>query len=188
MATSTDGQLALISRELFELVTHITMSALRGRRRSEDLKELEFLTLSILQDQGTMIVGDIQRLLGVLPAQMSRIIRSLENGEKPLIACRINASDKRKIDVCLTDFGEKTLVEYQSIRVARIGKLLSNLSEEEQEDLLRVLEKLNSTMPRTPVKKSGESPHPVEGNPMSNSVSATDHSIATEHAPPLKPR
>jgi DNA-binding MarR family transcriptional regulator len=188
MATSTDGQLAQISRELFELVTHITMSALRGRRRSEDLKELEFLTLSILQDQGTMIVGDIQRLLGVLPAQMSRIIRSLENGEKPLIACRINASDKRKIDVCLTDFGEKILMEYQSVRVARIGKLLSNLSDEDQEDLLRVLEKLNSTMPRTPVKKITELPHPVEANRVANTVSSTDDTIVAEDGPPLKPR
>jgi DNA-binding MarR family transcriptional regulator len=153
MATDTGDQLALIARELFELVTHITMAALRGRRRSEDLKELEFLTLTILQDQGTMIVGDIQRLLGVLPAQMSRIIRALENGDKPLIACRINSSDKRKIDVCLTEFGEKTLLEYQNVRVARIGKLLSNLCEEDQEDLLRVLEKLNGSLPRVPGKK-----------------------------------
>jgi DNA-binding MarR family transcriptional regulator len=155
MATDTGDQLALISRELFELVTHINMAALRGRRRPEDLKELEFLTLTILQEQGTMIVGDIQRLLGVLPAQMSRIIRALENGKKPLISCAINSSDKRKIDVCLTEDGEKVLLEYQNVRVARIGKLLSDLCEEDQEDLLRVLEKLNSSMPRVPNKKGG---------------------------------
>jgi DNA-binding MarR family transcriptional regulator len=153
MATDTGDQLGLIARELFDLVTHITMAALRGRRRSEDLKELEFLTLTILQEQGTMIVGDIQRLLGVLPAQMSRIIRALENGDKPLIACRINSSDKRKIDVCLTDLGEKTLLEYQNVRVSRIGKLLSNLSADDQEDLLRVLDKLNSSLPTVPGKK-----------------------------------
>ena len=50
----------------------------RRRRRLGDLKEVEFLTLAILQANGTMIVGDIQRILGVLPAQMSRIIRSME--------------------------------------------------------------------------------------------------------------
>jgi CRISPR system Cascade subunit CasE len=48
-----------------------------------------------------MIVGDIQRLLGVLPAQMSRIIRSLENRDRPLIACHINPRDKRKVDVVM---------------------------------------------------------------------------------------
>jgi DNA-binding MarR family transcriptional regulator len=155
MATETSDRVALIARELFDLVTHITMSALRGRRRSEDLKELEFLTLSILHEQGTMIVGDIQRLLGVLPAQMSRIIRALENGDKPLIACRINSTDKRKIDVCLTADGERILVDYQNVRVARIGKLLQDLSEEDQEDFLRVLEKLNSSMPKVPSEKAG---------------------------------
>jgi DNA-binding MarR family transcriptional regulator len=171
MATDTGDQIGSIARELFELVTHITMAALRGRRRSEDLKELEFLTLTILQEQGTMIVGDIQRLLGVLPAQMSRIIRALENGEKPLIACRINTSDKRKIDVCLTEFGEKSLLEYQNVRVARIGKLLSNLCEEDQDDLLRVLEKLNGTLPRVPGKKPlGELAHAVPKAPSAGTL------------------
>jgi hypothetical protein len=42
-----------------------------------------------------------------LPAQMSRIIRSLEARERPMIVCRINPQDKRKIDVCLTAAGEK---------------------------------------------------------------------------------
>src|SRR5882724_12159885 len=113
MATGTGHRLDDIAHELFQLVTHICLSTLRGRRRSGELKEVEFLTLSLLQANSTMIVGDIQRVLGVLPAQMSRIIRSLENREDPLIECRINPRDKRKIDVCLTPHGERSLVEYQ---------------------------------------------------------------------------
>ena len=77
--------------ELFQVVTQICLSTLRGRRRAGDLKEVEFLTLSLLQENGILIVGDIQRMLGVLPAQMSRVIRSLENRERPLIQCRINS-------------------------------------------------------------------------------------------------
>jgi DNA-binding MarR family transcriptional regulator len=189
MATDTGDQVALIARELFELVTHITMSALRGRRRSEDLKELEFLTLTILQEQGTMIVGDIQRLLGVLPAQMSRIIRALENGEKPLIACRINSSDKRKIDVCLTEYGEKILLEYQTVRVARIGKLLSNLCEEDQEDLLRVLEKLNGLMSRVPGKEvGGDLARSVAKDGVADPMTDTDLDMPAAGAHLTKPR
>src|SRR6266545_4306505 len=124
VATGTGHRLEAIARDLFEVVTQVGLSALRGRRRFGDLKEMEFLTLSILQSHGTMIVGDIQRLLGVLPAQMSRVIRSLEARDRPLIACRINARDKRKIDVCLTAAGEKALLEYQGIRVARLVELL----------------------------------------------------------------
>jgi DNA-binding MarR family transcriptional regulator len=150
MVTGTGHRVEEIAHDLFEVVTQICMSALRGRRRAGDLKEVEFLTLSILRGHGTMIVGDIQRLLGVLPAQMSRVIRALENRDRPLIACRINPRDKRKIDVCMTTAGEKVLQEYRAVRVGRIVDLLHNLPDEEQEDLVRLLEKLHHLLDRGP--------------------------------------
>jgi DNA-binding MarR family transcriptional regulator len=143
MATGTSHRVEDIAHELFQVVTQICLSTLRGRRRSGDLKEVEFLTLSLLQANGTLIVGEIQRVLGVLPAQMSRVIRALENRERPLIACRINARDKRKIDVELTTHGEKALLDYQDKRVGRIVEQLSNLSEDDQDDLIRALNKLS---------------------------------------------
>ncbi len=150
MATGTGHRTVDIAHELFEVVTQICLSTLRGRRRLGDLKEIEFLTLAILQANGTMIVGDIQRILGVLPAQMSRVIRSLENRERPLIQCRINPRDKRKIDVCLTPFGDKSLLDYQGARVGRIVELLQDLADEDQEELIRALAKLHGLLERTP--------------------------------------
>jgi DNA-binding MarR family transcriptional regulator len=148
MSTGTGQRIDEIAQDLFEVVTQICLSTLRGRRRAGDLKEVEFLTLSILHAHGTMIVGDIQRLLGVLPAQMSRIIRSLENRERPLIQCRINSRDKRKIDVVLSAPGEKALEDYQGIRVGRIVERLRNLPDDELEDLIRVLHKLHGILER----------------------------------------
>jgi DNA-binding MarR family transcriptional regulator len=148
VASGTAVRLEDIGRELFDIVTQICLATLRGRRKAGDLKEAEFLTLSILQEHGTMIVGDIQRLLGVLPAQMSRIIRSLEARERPFIACRINPRDKRKIDVCLTEAGERALLEYQALRVDRIVGMLRSLPEEEQEDLNRLVDKLHGLLDR----------------------------------------
>jgi DNA-binding MarR family transcriptional regulator len=135
-----------LAHELFDVVTQICLSTLRGRRRSGDLKEVEFLSLSLLQANGTMIVGDIQRVLGILPAQMSRIIRSLENRDHPLIECRINPRDKRKIDVCLTGTGERALAEYQGVRVGRLIGKLQAMGDEDQEELLRVLNKLHGLL------------------------------------------
>jgi DNA-binding MarR family transcriptional regulator len=146
MATTTDSRALDLAQELFQVVTQICLSTLRGRRRAGDLKEVEFLSLTLLQANGTMIVGDLQRLLGVLPAQMSRVIRSLENRAHPLIECRINPRDKRKIDVCLTPHGEKTLLEYQGVRVGRITERLGVLSDEDQEELLRALNKLHGLL------------------------------------------
>jgi DNA-binding MarR family transcriptional regulator len=146
MATGTGHRLDDIAQELFQLVTQICLSTLRGRRRGGELKEVEFLTLSLLQARGTMIVGDIQKLLGVLPAQMSRVIRALENRDRPLIQCRINPRDKRKIDVCLTAYGEMLLLEYQSRRVSRIVERLQTLSDDDQDELIHALTKLHGML------------------------------------------
>jgi DNA-binding MarR family transcriptional regulator len=142
VASSTGVPLEGLASDLFDVVTRLYLAVPRGRRGSGDLKDLEFLTLAILHAHDTMIVGDIQRILGVLPAQMSRLIRSLENRERPLIACRINPRDKRKIDVGLTPAGEKALGDYQTHRVRRLVELLRDLPDEEQEEMHRLLHQL----------------------------------------------
>src|SRR2546421_9984157 len=139
MASGTGLRVDEIAQDLFEVVTQIGLSTLRGRRRVADLKEVEFLTLSVLHTRESMIVGDIQRLLGVLPAQMSRIIRSLENRDRPLIACRINSRDKRKVDVALTPDGAAAFAAYQAARVRGITALLDQLPEEDLGGLQRLL-------------------------------------------------
>jgi DNA-binding MarR family transcriptional regulator len=131
-----------LAHRLLSVVTHFCLALPRGRRRAGDLKEVEFLTLTILHTHGTMIVGDIQRLLGVLPAQMSRIIRSLEGRDRPLISCRINPHDKRKIDVGLTAAGEKALLDYQAMRVRGIAEVLRRLPDDDLEAVHALLEKL----------------------------------------------
>ena len=146
MATGTSHRIDDVAQELFQVVTQICLSTLRGRRRAGDLKEVEFLTLSLLEAHGVMIVGDLQRILGILPAQMSRVIRALENRERPLIQCRINPRDKRKIDVELTPHGEKALSEYQGKRVGRIVEQLSTLTDEDQDELIHALNKLHGLL------------------------------------------
>jgi DNA-binding MarR family transcriptional regulator len=148
VASGTGIRLEETARDLFEVVTQIGLTAPRGRRRTGDLKEVEFLSLAVLQEHGTMIVGDIQRILGVLPAQMSRIIRSLEAREAPLITCQINSRDKRKIDVCLTVAGAKALKDYQALRTNRLVELIRDLPEDEQEDLNRLVDKLHNLFDR----------------------------------------
>lgn len=140
-----------VAHNLFDVLTQLALVVPRGRRRGGDLKEVEFLTLSILQQHGTMIVGDIQRLLGVLPAQMSRIIRALETHSRPLISCRINPQDKRKIDVCLTSTGEKALQDYESQRVQNIRDLLQRFPEDDLDNLDQTLHKLHDTLERQPI-------------------------------------
>jgi DNA-binding MarR family transcriptional regulator len=143
VASTTPVPLGELAQTLFDIITRFCMASPRGRRRNGALKELEFLTLSILHQHPSLIVGDIQRQLGILPAQMSRIIRSLEARERPLISCRINSQDKRKIDVALTPSGTKAFLEYQSARIHNILVLLARLPDEDLEGLHRLLDKIN---------------------------------------------
>jgi len=144
VATETIVPADQVAQGIFNLATQFCLDLPRARRRLGDLKETEFLTLVILQGQGSMIVGDIQRILGVLPAQMSRVIRSLEEREQPLISCQINPRDKRKIDVCLTVEGERALQEHQTLYVGAINKLLTRLNEQDMECLSNVLGKMEA--------------------------------------------
>jgi DNA-binding MarR family transcriptional regulator len=145
-ATGTEMRMQDLAQSLFDLTTQFCLIAPRGRRRPGELKEIEFLTLSLLRQHETLIVGDIQRQLHVLPAQMSRIIRSLEGRERPLITCRINPHDKRKIDVTLTEEGLAAFQEYQQARLSAIMTIFSRLSEEDLEDLQRLIAKLQDAM------------------------------------------
>ena len=146
-----ETRLEELAHHLFDVVTRFCLAVPRGRRRAGELKEIEFLTLSILHQREKLIVGDIQRQLGVLPAQMSRIIRSLEARERPLIACRINPQDKRKIDVALTPAGLSAFQEYQASRVRTIAMLLGRLEPEDREDLQRLLARLQEALKEQPI-------------------------------------
>lgn len=146
MSTDTGQRLEVIAQDLFEVFTQIALATQPQPRRGLELREPEFLTLAILHAHQPMIVGDIQRLLGVLPAQMSRIIRSLESRAHPLIKCDINPLDKRKVDVRLTAAGARALLDYQEARVHRLLLLLAHLGEDDQDDLSRLIQRLNEVL------------------------------------------
>jgi DNA-binding MarR family transcriptional regulator len=149
-STATGIRLDELAQGLFDAFTRFRLKGPRSRRRAGDLKEIEFLTLTLLSQSDTLIVGEIQRQLGVLPAQMSRIIRALEDRDRPLIACRINPNDKRKIDVTLTPSGRAAFQEYQSSRIRNIVNLLGKLPDDDLEDLSRVLERISDLLGPAP--------------------------------------
>ena len=151
VATETGTRLEELAHQVFDVVTRFCQVVPRGRKRTGDLKDIEFLTLSLLNQREPLIVGDLQRQLSVLPAQMSRIIRSLEARERPLIACRINGTDKRKIDVILTVAGRAAFLEYQTSRVRTISSLLAKLSTDDLIDVTRVLGKLHVALDLRPI-------------------------------------
>jgi DNA-binding MarR family transcriptional regulator len=142
--------------EVFAISRDFWMAQSRSRGRHEtEITETEFLTLDLLlKATETMTVGDIQRKIGVLPAQMSRVIRSLENkGDQPLISCRINQSDKRKIDVELTPAGRKAHEEYRRMKLGGIERMLLSMSDQDRNELLRLLRIIHESVRKNPESK-----------------------------------
>ncbi len=138
---SDNEQIQQMAEEIFELTKLSWISgASDGAKDEYDLSESEFLTLDLLTKREPMNVGELQRSIGVLPAQMSRIIRSLEGkAERPLVECRLNPNDKRKIDVSLTDTGRQAHHAYQSDKLALTIDVLGDLAESDRSEFMRIL-------------------------------------------------
>lgn len=138
-----------MAEEILDL-TRIS-SALEVKRRGEgpDLSNTQFFTLDLLHRHRVMTVGQLQRRLGVLPAQMSRILRSLERGgEEALIRCAINTTDKRKVDVALTEAGRKAHAIARHAKLANATAVLSQLPRDELETFITTLRNIKVLLTR----------------------------------------
>jgi DNA-binding MarR family transcriptional regulator len=158
MTTSTDQSLQEMAEEIFTLSIMASRKRLvsRGQGDSAELSETQFLTLDTLVRQNTLTVGELQRSIGVLPAQMSRIIRSLESSfDKPLIRCELNQSDKRKIDVAVTPAGRKVFEEFRNIRLGSTVHILASLPPQDRQEFIRICREIKQLYHIAP---TGESP------------------------------
>ncbi len=138
-------QLEAMAEEIFALRQLSSLARARAERGNDadSLTETEFLTLDLLAKNEQMTVGEIQKSIGVLPAQMSRIIRALEDkGGAAYIQCQINPEDRRKIDVTLTNEGRKAFTGYRSARLGATVKILSALSQPERDDFIRIMRRI----------------------------------------------
>lgn len=140
-------ELEQMAGEVFELTKLSWLARHRPKdkkKRGLDLTETEFLALDFLAKAEPMTVGRLQKSLHVLPAQMSRVIRSLESKTaKPLIRCQINAQDKRRVDVYLTDAGHKARDEYRAARLKESVRILGYLSGRDRREFMRILSQIH---------------------------------------------
>lgn len=139
-----------MTQEIFELIKLASTARARARAgKSEDLSEAEFLTLDALTQHDSLNVGDIQKHVGVLPAQMSRIIRTLESKQPAaFVECNINPDDRRKIDVRVTRKGVEAYRAYRAARLQFAADVLRSLSFDERMTLMGTLSKIRDGLAR----------------------------------------
>lgn len=137
----TIRQLAL---QMFEMAKRTWLESQREKMKGGfDLSESEFLTLDALEEVTSLSVGDLRRRVAVLPAQMSRIIKALEQRyDEKLVLCAINPKDKRKIDVSITPKGRRAVAAYRRAKIMTSVEALSSVSDEDLAAFSAFLERI----------------------------------------------
>ena len=142
------AELAGMVAEVFELIKIASTARAQARgSQHEDLSEAEFLALDALTQHEPLSVGDIQKQIGVLPAQMSRIIRALEHkGKDAFVQCAINPDDRRKIDVTITPKGRKARDAYREARMAFVTAVLNEMTPDDRRQFMHVVRRVRDSV------------------------------------------
>lgn len=98
--------------------------------------------LFMLNEQGTLTQRELTEQLGIRPGSASEILSKLENAG--LIARTPNEADRRTVDVSLTEAGAALAAESAEKRGMQHEEMFTCLTEEEQESLLALFEKIHA--------------------------------------------
>ncbi len=129
-----------MAEEIFELYRLIAIARSRQPSGAQDLSEGEFLALDVLAKEAPLTIGDVQKRIGVVPAQMSRIVRSLEvNRGKGFLSCEINQQDRRRVNVKMTGDGKQAYKDYRTNRLSSMRAVLEALVPEDRIEFMRML-------------------------------------------------
>lgn len=111
---------------------------------SSDLSHLSILqihTLSFLKEKSNASMGEIAEHFHIeLPSATSLLNKLVA---LHLVKRLPDEKDRRLVKVALTDEGNNILKNAMEEKLIHVKKMLSYLSEDEQNELLRLLEKLN---------------------------------------------
>jgi DNA-binding MarR family transcriptional regulator len=142
--TSRDPTVKALALEIFEISKHTWfMKQSEKFKGGYDLSESEFLALDSLERVPSLSVGDLRRRVGVLPAQMSRVIKALEQRyDEKLVLCAINAQDKRKIDVSITPTGRRAVAAYRRAKILGSVEAIQSLPASDLRTLAAILAKI----------------------------------------------
>jgi len=141
-----------LARQIFELTRRTWFQSQREKfKGGYDLSESEFLALDALEHVRSLSVGELRRHVGVLPAQMSRVLKALEQRyDEKLVLCSINPQDTRKIDVSITPKGRRAVEAYRKAKIAASIRALDSLSNKDLANLSTILQKVGNALTNEP--------------------------------------
>ncbi len=126
---------------LMDYSTHFIYHFL-GRRRGQGR------ILRLLNEYGELTQQELQCKLGIQSGSLSEILSKLEAVE--FIRRERDEADKRRVIVSITDKGLEDLRQHEVLRLKRQAVLYDGLTASEQEEMIRILMKLQKNWENLP--------------------------------------
>lgn len=123
-----------------EKLVHSLLDINHRMRMLYEGKASQSRILIILQEQKVMTQKHLTEVLGIQPGSVSEILSKLEKAD--LISRTQSEKDHRTMEISLTENGKKLADEAITQRQKRHEQMFLCLTEDEQETLLLLLEKL----------------------------------------------
>lgn len=123
-------------------------------RQTSEGKGSQKRVLIILRESGSMTQKELTDRLGVQPGSVSEVLGKLEAAG--LIRRVPNGTDRRTTDICLTEAGEVAAEDAYTQRQQRHQQMFSSLTDQEMDQLLLLLEKLNADWDKKFRKPEGQ--------------------------------
>ena len=99
-----------------------------------------FMLACVAKNGGIIMPGEIAKTVGVSTARVAAFLNSAEN--KGYIKRQNMESDRRKVKVVLTEKGFEKVRNEQEKMLTKLSSLLKKLGEEDAENLIRILKKI----------------------------------------------
>jgi DNA-binding MarR family transcriptional regulator len=109
-----------------------------------DIKLLHFEIMRVLKEEGTLHPARIGEMLLIAKAQMTYLIDKLV--ELGFVKREMDPSDRRTINITLTDKGSRVLDEQDNIVINAVRDNMSDLTERELKSLCDSLRNLRDTL------------------------------------------
>lgn len=129
---------------LVSISTNMILHETENLKKNIHLKDLSFQeihTIELIGNLGTTTMGELAKASNVTGGTMSVMIKKLV--KKGLVERKGSQEDLRVIKVKLTGKGKKAHEEHKKMHMKATRKWLSVVSDEEQEIMLTVLNKIN---------------------------------------------
>jgi DNA-binding MarR family transcriptional regulator len=139
------GQLGTSLGFLLRMAQLRTFVLFHERLAGQGLKPGEFSVLMIIGRNPGIRQGLLAQRLMIKRAHMTKLVRSFE--DRGLVARRIPEHDRRAVELTLTDAGQAFVAERAAPLAAYERELPGALSESEQRELIRLLQRYAGVAP-----------------------------------------